>query len=397
MSRLGKAAKRVRRLFAPVGLSARLLLLTAAFVMLGALLVIGPSLAAYEEGWLTDRVRLAEVASLAVEASPAGAVSDKLTGELLEGAGVVSVSVQTQGVRRLLLAAPRFARAPLLVDLRRPDPAASLLAPFATLARPQPTSLRVIAKPRFRGGDFVEIVLPEQPLQRDLRAYLARLLLTALFVSGVAGLVVYVTLRAFLVRPIQKITAAMERFRARPEDPAARLPLSHRKDEIGRAEAELARMQEDLTAALQSKARLAALGGAVAKINHDLRNMLTSARLASDRLAGLSDADPRIALALPRLERALDRAQRLAEEVLAYGKSEEPPPRPETVALSAALEAAAEDAGLEPGLVALENDAGALTAHADPEQLHRILVNLMRNARQAIEGAGRTTQRIRSR
>lgn len=114
----GRAAGRAWRLVSPVGLSARLLLLTAAFVMLGALLVIGPSLAAYEEGWLTDRVRLAEVASLAVEASPAGTVSDRLAGELLEGAGVISVSVQTQGVRRLLLAAPRLARTPVLVDLR---------------------------------------------------------------------------------------------------------------------------------------------------------------------------------------------------------------------------------------------------------------------------------------
>jgi len=44
----------------------------------------------------------------------------------------------------------------------------------------------------------------------------------------------------------------------------------------------------------------------VAKINHDLRNMLTSAQIASDRLAAIGD--PKVAQALPRLERALDRA-----------------------------------------------------------------------------------------
>ena len=387
---------RMGRLKPPVGLSARLLLLTTAFVMAAALMIIAPSLASFEEGWLTDRVRLAEVASLAVEASPAGAVPEKLAGELLAGAGVVSVSVQSGGVRRLLLTAPRTIGTPELVDLRRPDPVARALAPFGTLAADEGRggrTLRVVAQPRFRSGEFVEIVIPEAPLKRELTRYLASLLAVAVVVAALVGLVVYLSLNAFLVAPMQRITASMERFRARPEDPAARMALSGRRDEIGRAEAELARMQEDLLAALQSKARLAALGEAVAKINHDLRNMLTSARMASDRLAGsLGElSDPRVAQALPRLERALDRAARLAEDVLAYGRSQEPPPEPRPVALSAAARDAAEDAGLAPDGVRLALDPSAeATVSADPDQLDRILVNLFRNARQAIERAGRT-------
>ena len=391
----------VTRLKPPVGLSARLLLLTTAFVMAAALLIIAPSLATYEEGWLTDRVRLAEVASLAVEASPAGAVPERLAGELLAGAGVISVSVQSGGIRRLLLTAPRTIGTPELVDLRRPDPAARALAPFATLLADEGRggrTLRVVAQPRFRSGDFVEIVVPEAPLKRELAGYLVRLLAVALVVAALVGLVVYLSLNAFLVAPMQRITASMERFRARPEDPAARVEVSGRRDEIGRAEAELARMQEDLLTALQSKARLAALGEAVAKINHDLRNMLTSARLASDRLAGpLSEmGDPRVAQALPRLERALDRAARLAEDVLAYGRSDEAAPEPRVVSLWLAARDAAEDAGLTSGGVRLETDAGAETpVTADPDQLDRILVNLFRNARQAVEGTGRATGVVR--
>ena len=38
-------------------------------------------------------------------------------------------------------------------------------------------------------------------------------------------------------------------------------------------------MQTQLTAALRQKERLAQLGGAVAKISHDLRNVLTTAQL----------------------------------------------------------------------------------------------------------------------
>jgi signal transduction histidine kinase len=198
-------------------------------------------------------------------------------------------------------------------------------------------------------------------------------------------------LAAFLVRPIRRITVAMERFRARPEDPKARLSPSGRRDEIGRAEAELTRMQEDLRAALQSRSRLAALGEAVAKINHDLRNMLTSAQMASDRLA--ASGDPKVAQALPRLERALDRAVKLAQNVLAYGRSDEAPPQVQTTLLRPVAEAAAEDAGLGPDGVAFELAAPpGFEVLADPDQLHRILVNLFRNARQALEGAGRETE-----
>ena len=125
---------------------------------------------------------------------------------------------------------------------------------------------------------------------------------------------------------MQRITRSMERFRADPEDPAARLPPSGRRDEIGRAEAELDRMQADLRAALASRARLAALGEAVAKINHEMRNMLTSAQMASERLA--ASGDPVVARALPRLERALDRAVTLAANVLAFGKQRGAAARP---------------------------------------------------------------------
>jgi signal transduction histidine kinase len=90
---------------------------------------------------------------------------------------------------------------------------------------------------------------------------------------------------------------------------------------------------------------------------------------------------------LPRLERALNRAILLASNVLAFGRSEEPAPDKKPVAIRAALEAAAEDAGFGPEGVRLQGAIDATEViDADPEQLHRILVNLLRNAREAIEG-----------
>jgi signal transduction histidine kinase len=378
------AAERARRWLWPGGLSVRLLLLTVLFVMLAELLILAPSLASYQQQRLDERLRAAELASLAVEASPDQVVTDTLSSQLLAGAGVAQVAVQSDGIRRLLLPGPRLAQAPVVVDLRTPSPIGWLLRPFEILTGSPQQMLLIRAKPSFRDGDFVEIIAPKARLRGELVRYLLGLIEVTAFIGAVAGILVYLSLNLFLVRPMQRITASMERFRANPDDPSARVSPSHRRDEIGRAEAELDRMQADLRAALNSRARLAALGEAVAKINHDLRNMLTSAQIASERLA--QSGDPSVAAALPRLERALDRAAALASNVLEYGKSEERAPEPAVIALLAAVEAAGDDAGLLRAGVKLNVRLEAEdAAFADPEQVHRVLVNLLRNAREAIQ------------
>ena len=369
---------------APDGLSARLLLLTVAFTLAVEALILGPNLAAFHERWLRDRLQAAELASVGVEALPYSAVEDDTAAELMRIGGVQAVALTEQGVRRLLLQAPNLPRAPELIDLRRQDSWSRLTDPWRTLFGHPDRSLRVQAKPRYRSGDFIEIVTPAQPLKLELRAFLLNSLLVSLLVSVTAGALLYGGLALLVLRPLRRVTRSMERFAADPESEAE--APSDRHDEIGRVERELSRMQEEVRHSLRSRARLVALGEAVAKINHDLRNMLTSAQMASERLS--TSSDPLVATALPRLERALDRASTLARNVLAYGKTEEPAPQLQKMLLARAVAAAAEDAGLEPDGVRLVRDLPArFTVNADPDQLHRILVNLMRNARQAIEAA----------
>ena len=373
-----------RRIFWPGGLSARLLVLTVLFALFGGLIAIPPTLAAYERQWLLDRVRAAELASLAPEVAPDRVVSEQLKTQLLEGAGVEIVAISVDGVRSLVFAGARPVESPYVVDLRPRAAGLGLFAPFRTIFGPEGRRVRVVAEPRFRQAEFIEFVAVDTELKRALASYLWRLLAIVAFVSTLAGVLVFVALNLFLVRPMQRITYAMERFRADPEDPDARVQLSGRRDEIGRAEAELDRMQADLRAALNSRARLAALGEAVAKINHDLKNMLTSAQIASERLAALQD--PKVSQALPRLERALDRAVKLASDVLTYGKTQEAAPEPKPVRLAEAVDEAALEARLADRDVKLVSHLDrADQVMADPDQLHRILVNLFRNARQAIE------------
>jgi signal transduction histidine kinase len=308
------------------GLSGRLLLLTVLFVAVAELLIVTPSLAQFHQRWLVERVRDAELAGLAVQAAPGQAVSQELAGELLEGAGVVSLALGREGARVPLLTAPELVEQPRLVDLRRSGPFERLLAPAATLSRGDGAFMRVVARPRSLDGEWVEIVVSEGPAQgraARLPAGEPRHHRLHQRGHGRAGVPVDQPLPG---APHAADHRSIERFRENPDDPEARVNLSGRRDEVGRAEAALNRMQTDLRESLHARARLAALGEAVAKINHDLRNMLTSAQMASERLA--ASGDPQVAQALPRLERALDRAVTLATSVLSYGRSEEPPGRP---------------------------------------------------------------------
>ena len=244
--------------------------------------------------------------------------------------------------------------------------------------------MRVVG-PAPMGGDFIEIIMDEPPLRKALLRYSVNLLLISLLISGITAAMVYLTLHYMFVRPMGRITANMMAFRADPENADRIIVPSRRGDEIGIAERELATMQAELASMLQQKSRLAALGLAVSKINHDLRNLLGSAQLISDRLLALPDPD--VQRFAPKLVRALERAIAFCQSTLSYGGVQEPPPERKPILLEPLVEEVHETLGIPPDLSirwisAVER---GLMVEADYEQLFRILLNLSRNALQALE------------
>ncbi len=376
-------------------LSGQLFIATAIFVAIVEVIIVVPRMAIEQESWLNDRVVRAEIASQALDTAQTKTVTQVMSAQLRKSAGVQYLAIINDGVPTYRLWDYATTVPDEVTDLRRAHKnigrdIAYLWAPWRTLLEPSRKLIHVEAQPRIRRDDMIEIVVSAKPLRAHLKDSLTNMVRTSLGISLAAGILVFAGLSFLVVRPIRRMTDAISAFKANPENGASTHHVSGRADEIGQIERELVSMQEEVRNALRSRARLAALGQAVSKINHDLRNMLTSAQMASDRLSAAS-GDPTVAKALPRLERALDRALSLATNVLTYGKSDERPPSIQIVRLKDAAEAAAEDSGLCLPGSAGEGVRFSLKAprgfflEADPEQLHRLLVNLMRNARQAIE------------
>jgi signal transduction histidine kinase len=199
---------------------------------------------------------------------------------------------------------------------------------------------------------------------------------------GTAALV-YLTLLLLFVRPMHRITENMTQFRRDPEAPGRIIVPSHRRDEIGIAQRELSSMQQDLVSMLHEKSRLASLGLAVSKINHDLRNLLSSAQLFSDRLAGLPD--PKVQQFAPKLMRALERAIAFCQSTLSYGGAQEPAPDRRAVQLEALVAEVRENLALSETIGWISAVERGLSVDADYDQLLRVLLNLARNAVQALD------------
>ena len=374
-------------------LSFRLFLLTLLSILIVEALIFVPSASGFRTSWLNERVQASRIAALALDAAPERAVSMELSDQLLRNAEVWSVAEMEDDMRFQLLSAQmpmEGEKHP--IDLRTTSMmsrvADVLGAFFAADDR-----ILVITADGSEPGRVIEVVVPQAPMKKDLIAYARRIAGLSLVIALVAATLIYVLLHWQVVRPMQRVTQSVEQFRMDPGSWTRRLKPTPRRDEIGRAQNALADMEDAVASSFRQRAHLAELGTAVAKINHDLRNSLASAQLVSDVLAR-SD-DERVQKAAPRLERALTRAITLATETLDYGKATPQPAELETITLKQAVDEAADEA-----LAAWPSVEFVSTLHmldtivADPDHLHRIAANLIRNAAEAMTAAGSSPSRI---
>ncbi|HXZ46153.1 MAG TPA: sensor histidine kinase, partial [Pseudolabrys sp.] len=337
--------------------------------MVAEVLIYVPSVANFRLNWLNDRLAAAHTAALVLDAAPSGMVPESLANQILKSIGARAVAMKMGNQRRLLAASEMPGGLAQDIDMRQVSWWRAIFDAFDTLLTCKPDDVMRVVGAAPMGGDFLEIILNEGPLCKAMWTFSVNILLLSLAISGITAMLVFFALHYLLVRPMRRITDNMIAFRADPENPMRIIYESGRRDEIGTAEEELASMQRELTTMLHQQSRLAALGLAVSKINHDLRNLLASAQLFSDQLS--TSPDPKVQRFAPKLMRALERAIAFCQSTLSYGGAQEPPPDRKTIEVEPLIEEVHEALGL--GLdvpirwiVAVER---GLTMEADHDQL----------------------------
>ncbi len=374
------------RILSRFGLSARLLLLTVLFVMIAEVLIYVPSVASFRLTWLRDRLAAAQIAAMVLDAAPEESLSEEMELRLLQGVGAKAIALRGGGRRSLLAAGDMPPEVGKSVDLRNVRWSDLVRDAVDVLFNPTDKPIRVIGAGM--GVEFVEMILDQRPLRSAMLDYSRNILLLSLLISAITASLVYLTLQWVIVRPVRRLTGNIAEFSGNPEDASRVIRPTDRVDEIGLAEQALARMEMTLADELRQKRRLAQLGLAVSKINHELRNMLTTAQLLTDRLDRVSDETvQRIA---PRLVATLDRAIAFCESTLAYGRATEPLPQRRPMPLAPLIEDLSNLTDLAPevGIAFQSHVPEDLTVDADRDQLNRVLVNLVRNAVQALSQAG---------
>ncbi len=368
-------------------LSGRFLILSIIFVMIAEVLIFVPSIARFRADYLQLRLEKAQIASLAQLATDVP-LTDELQRELLANAKVYNVVLLRDELRQLALSSPIPEPIDATYDLRAEGPLGLIRDAILQLFDSRDRVIRVIGSPVQEAGLLIEVTMDAGPLRAAMIDYGIRILILSALISAVTASMLFLAVQRLLVGPIARVARHMAAYAEAPEDARRVIEPAARVTELRDAEVALASMQTQLTGALRQKERLAQLGAAVAKISHDLRNILTTAQLFADRMAG--SADPGVARAAPKLVASIARAVNLTEATLAFGKAEEPPPRLSRFPLRVLVEDVVAGEALEDRerLSVLVDVAPGLMIRADQEQLHRVLSNLVRNARQAIEAQG---------
>jgi signal transduction histidine kinase len=368
-------------------LTARLLALGAGFVMLTEALVFLPSITNFRNDWLKERFDTAELAALAAADQSGQGLGSGSDDQLLVAAQIKAVVAKFETTDQLLLGVKPIGQQEV-INLERQTYGGAIFETIETFFAPEDRILVITNRPRSNAAIKLEVYAAEAPLKAALLREAGQVFINSMLLAILIGMLIYAALADGFVRPMRQLTMAITRFRAAPQDATRTLKPSGRNDEIGAAEVAFIEMQETVRQSFLQRERLAQLGLSVSKISHDLRHSLGAAQLVSERLSSVDD--PVVRIAAPRLERALERAIGLAQSTLQFGKAQEAPPTYEVLYLVDSLDEAASEALNGIAGVTWENGvAQSVEIEADPDQLHRILTNLIRNAGQAINATKR--------
>jgi signal transduction histidine kinase len=374
------------------GLAARVLAVTIGFVLLAMSLFYVTRLTAHREMLLHGKISAVQTTVDAFGLAGPTPPPHDLSQKILNSVEVKWMAIETPAGRREFVTAggPLESVESIKVDDASyfESIAATFRALFAT-----PETIVKLGAPAQANEPAIEFAFDETTLVQSLRRVSYNFLTISLTIAAVVTCVLWAALWRMVLQPVRRLTSNILAFGESPQDASRVISPSGRRNEIGRAEAALAVMQGSLAHELAQGKRLAELGMAVARINHDLRNILSAAQLISDRLATIPD--PLAQRLAPRLVATLDRAIQFCQSTLTYGASRELPPTRRRFDLSELVMQVVES-GTAEHEVEIDYNIDVppfFYVYADPDHILRVLENLSRNAAQALMAKGATDGR----
>ncbi|MBO6919824.1 MAG: HAMP domain-containing histidine kinase [Rhizobiaceae bacterium] len=368
------------------GLQSKLITLTIIFVMLAEVLAFVPSVANTRLRWLEDRLNTAAAASIVFESQQVTELSAKVQSDTLMSTGTKAIILRKDGTSRIVASEEMPPAISASYDLDNTGPLAAIMDAFETLIWGGDRIIRVLGAVGESNDFQIELIISDDQLRHAMLIYSRNVLFISLIIAAITAGLLFFTINRLMLQPIRRLTWSMQNFSDNPEDATRIIKPDDGDDELWLAEQHLSAMQTQLHSTLRQQKRLADLGLAVSKINHDMRNILTSAQLISDRMANVDD--PMVKRFAPKLLQTIDRAVGYSSEVLGYGRAQEAEPKRRVIklaALTAEIKDVLSDDVQDDDIEIITKVPEELELHADSEQLFRVINNISRNAIQALK------------
>jgi len=375
-----------------LSLSARLLLWTVLFLMLAEVFIYVPSISRYRKVYLEARVADGHLATLALQAAPDGRVPGDVEQALLEDSLLLGVELAGPHRSMMLGDDPPVEAA---FNLSQERPLALIREAFITLFSDHARIISVTSHPKNRihshGKEILTVYLNEAPLHQQMIDYSWRILKLSIIISLITASFLYFALQWGMIRPMRRITRHLVSFSNDPENPQHTIQPSGRSDELGVMEQELKGMQGEIRSALAQKERLAVLGNAISRINHDLRNILSTVGLLSERMA--RSEDPAVQKVAPMLATSVSKAVQICTSTVDLARGDQAVNHRETVPLHELVREVGVSLGLDDcNDVNWHNKVPEhILVEADHDRLFRVFLNLGKNAEKALTDGGNIT------
>ena len=230
-------------------------------------------------------------------------------------------------------------------------------------------------------GQQLSFIINQTPIRDTIRSYLPMGFLLFSTTFSVLGFILYFVLRRFYLAPLKSLTTTLAEFANDPTVPRPTANALKINSDFRDAARALDELQRNTITEMRQRERLAEIGEAVAKINNDIRNVLSSATLVADALLG--SKDKQVSRTAPHVVRSLEQAVDLCQSMMDYLVAV-PDPQLSTFSMNNIANELVDATKMQ------ITYSGPAEIHADRKMMQRIFLNLARNS----GGAGATKLHI---